>query len=413
MKQPTTWLPTQKDTDFSIHNLPFGIFSTKGKPPQIGIAIGDQILKVAGVAEKMNWTIERSVWQQSSLNEFMALGKRTTNAVRKDVQALLSDVDSWLRDYPQLFVPQQEAKMHLPVEIGDYTDFYASKEHATNVGKLFRDPENALLPNWKHLPVGYHGRASSIVVSGTPIRRPNGQLLVADSKTPTFEATRQLDVELEMAVIVGKENRLGQPVSIADAKDHLFGMVLFNDWSARDIQRWEYVPLGPFLGKSFASSMSPWVVTMEALEAVKIAGPTQLPEPLPYLQQSGKNNYDIQLAMELKPKAGAFQTISRSNTKYLYWSFAQQLTHHTSNGCNLRVGDVLASGTISGTTAKSYGSLLEMTVGGKRPIQLADGIERTFLEDGDEIKLRGHAQNGEIRVGFGEVSGVILSAATV
>lgn len=410
MQQKNTWLPILKNSDFSIYNLPFGIYSTSNQSPQIGIAIGDQILNLKGVTERSNWNIRTSIFQQKTLNDFIGLGKSKTNQVRNDVQALLENEESWLREQPELFIAQSEATMHLPISIGDYTDFYASKEHATNVGKLFRDPENALLPNWKHLPVGYHGRASSIVKSGTPIRRPKGQYVVDDSQQPIFGTTQKLDFELEMAAVVGKGNELGESVAIENAADHLFGLLLFNDWSARDIQKWEYVPLGPFLGKSFASSISCWVVTMEALKPFQVATPNQEPEPLPYLRQTGLNNYDIQLEVQLKTRNGATVTLSNSNTKDLYWSFAQQLTHHTVNGCNLRIGDILASGTISGKTADSYGSMLEMSAGGKRPIDLKNGEQRFFLEDGDCIELRAYAEKEGQRIGFGSVSGEILSA---
>jgi fumarylacetoacetase len=298
--------------------------------------------------------------------------------------------------------------MHLPVEVGDYTDFYSSIEHATNVGKMFRDPANALLPNWKHLPVGYHGRASSIVVSGTPIQRPSGQILPKGAEQPVFQPSTRLDFELEMAFIIGKESQLGQPISTAAAADYIFGLALFNDWSARDIQQWEYVPLGPFLGKNFGSSISPWIVTLEALEPFKVNGPVQEPAVLPYLQFEGPWNYDIALEVGIQPATNSETIVSRSNYKFMYWNMLQQLAHHTVNGCNVRIGDVMASGTISGPEEGSFGSMLEIAWMGTKPIQMVDGSTRTFLQDGDRVIMRGFAQNAQIRVGFGAVEGTII-----
>ena len=303
---------------------------------------------------------------------------------------------------------QKDATMHLPVQVGDYTDFYSSIEHATNVGKMFRDPENALLPNWRHIPVGYHGRASSIVVSGTDIHRPMGQVKTNEMEAPVFQASNRLDFELEMGFIVGKSTQLGDRISVENAAEHIFGLVLFNDWSARDIQKWEYVPLGPFLGKSFASSMSPWIVTLEALEPFKVQGPEQEPTVLSYLEVEGEHNYDIQLEVGMASQASEETIISRSNFKYMYWNMMQQLAHHTVNGCNVNVGDVMASGTISGKDESSYGSLLEISWGGKKPFELKDGSMRTFIEDNDTITLKGFAEKDGIRVGFGEVTGTIL-----
>ena len=338
------------------------------------------------------------------------MGKKTTNQVRLKVQKLLTEENSPLKNHPEVLVKQSEVKMHLPVKIGDYTDFYSSIEHATNVGKMFRDPENALLPNWKHIPVGYHGRASSIVVSGTPIHRPKGQLMPKDATTPVFKPSGRLDFELEMGFITGNTTKLGESVSTNEAEDYIFGLVLFNDWSARDIQKWEYVPLGPFLGKSFASSMSPWIVTMEALAPFKVAGPKQDPKVLPYLEYEGNKNYDIHLEVGITPKNGAENVVSTSNFKYMYWNMAQQLAHHTVNGCNINIGDVMASGTISGKDETSYGSMLEISWSGSKPVTLNDGSTRTFIEDNDTVTMRGFAEKEGIRVGFGEVSGEILPA---
>lgn len=410
MKKLTSWLDIPSDSDFSIYNLPFGIFSKGKVKTRAGIAIGNQIVDLASLAEAELLDVSPFVFRQSTLNEFIGLGKKVTNKVRLDVQQLLTDDNSPLKDRPEMLVLQSDVQMHLPVHIGDYTDFYSSIEHATNVGKMFRDPENALLPNWKHIPVGYHGRASSIVVSGTPIKRPKGQVMPKDATAPVFKASGRLDFELEMGFITGKNTQLGTSVTTTDAEDYIFGLVLFNDWSARDIQKWEYVPLGPFLGKNFGSSISPWIVTIEALEPFKVAGPKQDPEVLPYLKYEGNQNYDVHLEVALQPKVGEEQTVSKSNFKYMYWNMAQQLAHHTINGCNINVGDVMASGTISGKDESSYGSMLEISWGGSKPITLKDGSTRTFIEDNDTVIMRGFAEKDGIKVGFGEVSGTILPA---
>ncbi len=408
MKKLTSWLDIPIDSDFSIYNLPFGIFSKKKGKTRAGIAIGNRIVDLAALAEAELIDVSPFVFRQSTLNEFIGLGKKVTNKVRLDVQRLLIDTDSPLKEKPEMLVLQSDVQMHLPVHVGDYTDFYSSIEHATNVGKMFRDPDNALLPNWRHIPVGYHGRASSIVVSGTPIKRPKGQLMPKGATSPVFKASGRLDFELEMGFITGKNTQLGTSVSTTDAEDYIFGLALFNDWSARDIQKWEYVPLGPFLGKNFGSSISPWIVTLEALAPFKIAGPKQDPEVLPYLKYKGNQNYDVQLEVALRPENGEEQTVSTSNFKYMYWNMAQQLAHHTINGCNINIGDVMASGTISGTDESSYGSMLEISWGGSKPITLKDGSTRTFIEDHDTVIMRGFAEKDGIKVGFGEVSGTIL-----
>ncbi len=406
-----SWIEINEDSDFSIHNLPFGIFSVNGGSSRIGIAIGSEVLDLLE-AKKLGVlgdNIPNEVLQNEYLNDFIALGKDKTNAVREKIQAELCDEGSKLRGMGNVFYKQSEVTMHLPVKVGDYTDFYSSIEHATNLGKLFRDPENALLPNWRHLPVGYHGRASSIILSGQPIHRPQGQTKPVDGD-PIYGPCRLLDFELEMAFIIGKESRLGDRISTDQAGDHIFGMVLFNDWSARDIQKWEYVPLGPFLGKSFASSISPWVVTMEALSYFKVSGPKQEPDVLPYLQYSGDKNYDINLQVTIAPEGGEETVISNSNYKYMYWNQEQQLAHHTVNGCNVNVGDMMASGTISGKDEHSYGSLLEITQAGKKSLTLNGGEERKFIQDNDTLTLRGYCEKDGRRVGFGEVSAKILPA---
>ncbi len=399
-----------ENSDFSIHNIPFGIFSTNDRSPRTGVAIGEHILDLAAVAELDVFDFNTAVFEKDVLNDFISLGKEITGKARKDIQHWLQDDSSILAGKPELFVKQSEAQMHMPVYVGDYTDFYSSIEHATNVGKMFRDPENALLPNWKHIPVGYHGRASSIVVSGEPITRPKGQTLPKDSRQPVFGPSQRLDFELEMGFICGKSTNMGESISTQDAPDYIFGLVLFNDWSARDIQKWEYVPLGPFLAKNFASSISPWIVTMDALEPFKVAGPEQEPKVLPYLEYEGQKNYDINLEVSITPDDSKETVICESNFKYMYWNMAQQLAHHTVNGCNINVGDIMASGTISGKSENSYGSMLELAWMGTKPIPMKDGSERKFIQDGDTVTMRGHAQKGDIRVGFGEVSSKVLPA---
>ncbi|MBO0930456.1 fumarylacetoacetase [Fibrella aquatilis] len=404
--------------DFTLHNLPFGIFNTVNSEPRVGVAFGDQIIDMALAS---NWAIfddfltnkQKEAFEQPFLNDFIRLGRPVWRRVREVLQLALTKPTLQCQLPAHAFVPMAEATMHLPVQIGDYTDFYSSIDHATNVGKMFRDPANALLPNWRHLPVGYHGRASSVVVSGTDIRRPSGQMMPKGATQPVFGLSRRLDFELETAFIVGKDSPLGTALTPADFDEHVFGMVLFNDWSARDIQQWEYVPLGPFLGKSFGSSMSPWVVTMEALAPFRVPGYEQDPTPLPYLQETNPlPNLDINLEVVLATSTGdadSGQTvISRSNQRFLYWSQAQQLTHHTVNGCNIRVGDLMASGTISGPERSSWGSLLELSWGGAEPLALANGDTRTFLEDGDTVTFRAWAGEGEHRIGFGEVTGRIV-----
>lgn len=405
---------------FPIQNLPFGIFSAPDRPlPRAGVAIGDCIVDLAVLAERGRLaTASASTFAQPALNAFIATGPEAWSATRARLSELLRDDVGTLRDDAALreraLVPMTKATMHVPVDVPGYTDFYSSKEHATNVGSMFRDPKNALLPNWLEIPIGYNGRASSVVVSGTPVRRPNGQLKVPDAPRPAFGACRKLDLELETGFVVGRGNALGTPIAVEEAEAHIFGMVLLNDWSARDIQTWEYVPLGPFNSKTFATSISPWLVTLEALEPFRVAGPAQVPEPLPYLRHPGLHGFDIHLEVTLRP-AGAVEatTICRTNFRHLYWSMAQQLAHHTSGGCNTRVGDLMGSGTISGPTPDSFGSLLELTWNGKTPLSVAGGGTRTFLEDGDEVAITGWCQGEGYRIGFGEVSGTILPALPV
>lgn len=423
MKKLTSWIDVPIDSDFSVYNLPYGIFSELSLPTEkrIGVRIGDYIVDLKAVASRgLFMKIEldffegsklHDIFSENTLNRFIGLGKHLHQAVRQRLMELLSAGNKELLLYRyEVFIPVAQVKMHLPIHIGDYTDFYSSEEHATNVGKMFRDANNALLPNWKHLPVGYHGRASSIVVSGTPIRRPYGQVKPADQEMPIFKASQMLDFELEVAFIVGKSTELGERVAIKDAEEYIFGLALFNDWSARDIQSWEYVPLGPFLGKNFGSSMSAWIVPMEALEFFRTESPKQSPEVLPYLQFEGQKNYDIHLEVAIKPQNSIEKTVCKSNFKYMYWNMCQQLAHHTVNGCNLNVGDVCASGTISGREKDSFGSMLELTWRGANPIPMPDGTERKFVNDGDTVIMRGFAEKEGARVGFGEVSGLVLAA---
>ncbi|MDR5731208.1 fumarylacetoacetase [Caballeronia sp. LZ025] len=412
-----SWIESANDpaSDFPIQNLPFGIFSDAvDERPRAGAAIGEWIVDLAAL-EGERLIDAQGAFAAPRLNPFIALGRDTWRAVRIALSGLLARDTPTLRDDAALrrrvLVPRKDATMHLPVDIPGYTDFYSSKEHATNVGSMFRDPKNALLPNWSELPVGYNGRASSVVVSGTPVRRPNGQIKLPDEERPIFGACRKLDIELETGFIVGRGNALGEPIACEEAEAHIFGMVLLNDWSARDIQQWEYVPLGPFNSKGFATTISPWIVTLDALEPFRTATPEQQPEPLPYLRHAGNHAFDIELEVALRAEGASRATIiSRTNFKLMYWSMAQQLAHHTVSGCNTRVGDLMGSGTISGPTADSCGSLLESTWNGQRPLKLEEGGERAFLLDGDEITLRGWCQGEGYRVGFGECVGSILPA---
>jgi fumarylacetoacetase len=411
-----SFVETGRDSHFPIQNLPFGVFSTRTNPtPRVGVAIGDQILDLAKLEQAGLVAAApggANVFDCATLNAFLAQGHATWSRTRRTVSEILRDDNPRLRDDKALrtasLALQRDATLHLPVAIGGYTDFYSSREHATNVGMMFRDPKNALLPNWLHMPIGYNGRASSIGVSGTPVRRPNGQLKAADAERPTFGPCRKLDFELETAFIVGTGNAQSEPIPIADAEQHIFGMVLMNDWSARDVQQWEYVPLGPFNSKTFATTISPWVVMLDALRPFRVAGPVQEPVPLPYLQQSGAHGVDIALEVALGASGQAPITISRTNFKYIYWSMAQQLAHHTVTGCNTNSGDLMGSGTISGPSPDACGSLLEIAWNGTRPLALAGGGERRFLEDGDEVILTGYSQGNGYRVGFGEARGRIL-----
>ncbi|MFC4768225.1 fumarylacetoacetase [Effusibacillus consociatus] len=415
-----SFIEVRPDSHFPIQNLPYGVFRPRsGGPARIGVAIGDYVLDLSVLEDAGHFNATAlagtGVFGKHSLNEFMALGRPAWRAAREQVRRLLSADAPTLRDNTALrdaaLLPQSDVELLLPAQIGDYTDFYASKDHATNVGIMFRGKENALMPNWVHLPVGYHGRASSVVVSGTDVRRPLGQMKPPDAAAPMFGPCRQLDFELELGWFIGPGNELGQPVQIEHAEEQIFGLVLVNDWSARDIQAWEYQPLGPFLAKNFATSISPWVVPLDALEPFRVTGPAQDPEPLPYLKQPGKGAFDIHLEVYLESdRMVKPQIICASNVRHLYWSMAQQIAHHSIGGCNLRPGDLMASGTISGPDKDSRGCLLELTWRGTEPIRLDNEEERVWLEDGDRVTMTGWCQGEGYRIGFGEVTGRVLPA---
>lgn len=411
-------IPIPKDSHFPLENLPYGVFRTaRLVDPQIGVAIGDQILNLTFLESQGLLQLDRRVMDKPSLNAFMGMGKTSWQKARKRLQELLSPSCPLLKPYlsdqrSPCFVSQKEASMLMPVEIGDYTDFYSSKDHASNVGMMFRDKNNPLLPNWSQLPIAYHGRASSIVVSGTEIKRPRGQLKPTEDGPPILAPTRRLDYELELAYFIGVGNELAHPIHIDEAMDHVFGLVLMNDWTARDIQRWEYVPLGPFISKSFATSISPWVVTMEALAPFRCPGPEQDPVPLEYLREKNRkqSHIDLDLDVELQTSDGQSCVLSKSNAQSIYWSMAQQIAQHTVAGCNLRCGDLLASGTISGKERSSFGSLLEISWGGQNPFVLPNGKTRSFLEDGDLVRMSAVARGKSYQIGFGSVEGRIVAA---
>jgi fumarylacetoacetase len=407
------------DSHFPIRNLPYGAFRRKsGSSTRLGVAIGDYVLDLtvledAGLFNTPNLKGKQYFSGKSILNDFMAAGRPAWRETREIITQLLRHDVSALRDQQKLrdsaLIPINRVELLLPVEVGDYTDFYSSRYHATNVGSMFRDPENALLPNYLWIPIAYHGRASSVVTSGTEIHRPLGQTKADDAKEPTFGPGRLLDFELEMGFLIGPGNELGQPIPIEKAPEHIFGMVLVNDWSARDIQKWEYQPLGPFLSKNFATTVSPWIVTLDALEPFRCAGPAQAPEPLSYLRSKGDGSYDIHLEVHLQSeKMNEPSRVCRSNFRHMYWNIFQQLAHHTVSGCNVRPGDLMASGTISGPTPDSYGSLLELAWRGTKPVQISPTEKRSFIQDHDTIIMTGWCQGEGYRVGFGEVRGKVL-----
>ncbi len=412
-----SWLDIPKNSDFPIHNLPFGVFMPKDDHITIGTRIGDYAIDL-GALQQLGYfegiILPEDVFLQDTINDFITLGKPTCRQVRNRIAEIFEEGNSQLKDNPAhrdiVLFAVQEVQMLMPVFIQDYTDFYSSREHAHNVGTMFRGADNALMPNWLHLPVGYHGRSSSIIVSGENIHRPIGQSKPADADAPVFGPSKLLDFELEMAFITTDGKALGERISTEEAEDYLFGMVVFNDWSARDLQAWEYVPLGPFLGKNFASSISPWVVTFDALEPFRTEKPQQDPAPLPYLQCASNTAYDINLEVYIQPEGGEESLVCESNHKYLYWTMVQQLAHHTVNGCNINAGDMMASGTISGPEEKNYGSMLELSWRGAKSITLSDGSERKFIQDGDTVIMRAFCDKGGQRLGFGEVRSKVLPA---
>ena len=411
-----SWVQVPENSDFPIQNLPFGVVSTLTHPEHkfVAVRIGDHVLNLATLANEGYFNdlpFTAHVFQQDFLNPIMKYGKLAIRALRNRISELLQEDNNSFRlqqEHHTALIPVTSVHTHLPVQIGDYTDFYSSKEHATNVGIMFRDPANALLPNWLWIPVGYHGRASSVIPSGHDVIRPKGQIKPDDNADPIYAPSRQIDFELEMGFITFDGKPLGQQITTAEAEDHIFGLCLFNDWSARDIQKWEYVPLGPFLAKNFASSMSCWIVTLDALQPFATATPAQHPDVLSYLKFEGNKSYDIQLEVAIEIPAQPEKVVSQSNFKYMYWNMAQQLAHHTVNGCNIRCGDLMGSGTISGPTPDSYGSMLELAWKGTKPIQMLDGSERRFIQDNDTVIMRGFCQNNGVKIGFGEVRSKLL-----
>ncbi|MDP4663142.1 MAG: fumarylacetoacetase [Salibacteraceae bacterium] len=411
-----SWVEIPANSDFPIQNLPFGILSKNGGIKKVGVAIGDYAIDLSALYDFGYFDLKdysHHHFENDYLNDLLGLGKEKVRALRERISYLLSTETNELKTdtkLDEILFKTSELDMHMPFKIGDYTDFYSSMDHATNVGIMFRDPANALLPNWKHIPVGYHGRSSSIIPSGVSVHRPKGQTLPKDADKPVFGPCKLLDFELEMAFITFPGKPLGESISIAEAEDYIFGMVIMNDWSARDIQKWEYVPLGPFLAKSFASSISTWVVTLDALQPYKTNGPVQDPEVLPYLKYEGQHHFDIKLEVAIAPENSAPTVVSNSNYKHMYWNMAQQLAHHTINGCNINGGDMMASGTISGPTADSYGSMLEISWQGTNPVIMSDGTERRFIQDNDTVIMKAHCENESIRIGFGSVRTKILPA---
>ena len=411
----TSWLHVDKHSDFPIQNIPFGVFLTRDDIITIGTRIGDTAIDL-GALHQLGYfegiPLTDDIFLQDTLNDFIADGRQTWRAVRNRIADIFDDNNPILKNNKShkeaVLFRLDEIEMQLPVQIGDYTDFYSSIEHATNVGTMFRDPDNALLPNWLHIPVGYHGRSSSIIPSGIPIHRPQGQTIAPGAETPSFGPSKLVDFELEMAFITTDANELGEPIPVDEAEEYIFGLVLFNDWSARDIQKWEYVPLGPFLAKNFASSISPWIVTLDALEPFRVAGPKPLKKQLPYLEFNGEKSFDINLEVGIKPENAKEQIVSRSNFKYMYWNMSQQLAHHTVNGCPINSGDMMGSGTISGPTEDSYGSMLELSWRGEKPIKMKDGTERKFINDNDTVIMQGFCEKDGTRIGFGEVSTKLL-----
>lgn len=411
-----SWIEVPEKSDFSIQNIPFGIAAHNGNK-FVASRIGNSVINLNALHQRGYFkgaSIESNPFDSDTLNAFIEHGKAICSDIRIRIIEIFADAQSALtfdeEGKKEVIIAFAEIEMCMPLRVGDYTDFYSSIDHATNVGKMFRDPENALMPNWRHIPVGYHGRASSIIPSGIPIHRPKGQTKPNDSDSPVFGPCKLLDFELEMAFITYPGKPLGDSISTEEADKYIFGMCLFNDWSARDIQKWEYVPLGPFLAKNFASSMSPWIVTLEALEPFRVKADVQEPKVLPYLEYKGEKNIDIQLEVFIQPDGGSENKVSTSNYKHMYWTMSQQLAHHTVNGCDIHAGDMYGSGTISGPTPDSFGSMLEISWQGTKAARMSDGTERKFIQDGDTVIMRGFSDNGKFRVGFGEVSTKVLPA---
>ncbi|MCL4166862.1 UNVERIFIED_CONTAM: hypothetical protein GTU68_062603, partial [Idotea baltica] len=410
-----SWLHVDKNSDFPIQNIPFGVFLTRDDIITIGTRIGDTAIDL-GALHQLGYfegiPLTDDIFLQDTLNDFIADGRKTWRAVRNRIAEIFdADNDALknnVKNKETVLFRLDEIEMQLPVQIGDYTDFYSSIEHATNIGTMFRGKDNALMPNWLHIPVGYHGRSSSIIPSGIPVHRPQGQTLPPDATEPIFGPSKRIDFELEMAFITTDANDIGEPIPIEEAEEYIFGLVLLNDWSARDIQKWEYVPLGPFLAKNFASSISPWIVTLDALEPYRVDSPKPLKPQLEYLQYKGKKSFDINLEVAIQPQKAKETVVSKSNFKYMYWNMAQQLTHHTVNGCPVNSGDMMGSGTLSGKTPDSFGSMIELTWAGQNAIKMADGTERKFINDNDTVILRGYCDKDGTRIGFGEVSTKLL-----
>ncbi|MCW8897319.1 MAG: fumarylacetoacetase [Flavobacteriales bacterium] len=405
-----SWIEVPENSDFPIQNIPFGV-AKSGKQVFVASRIGDTVINLHKLAKLGYFDVDSDVFKSYKLNKFIKLGKSFTRQVRDEISAIFSHENAANKENDGIksaLHTISEVEMLMPVRVGDYTDFYSSEQHAYNVGCMFRDPNNALLPNWKHIPVGYHGRSSSIVVSGTPIHRPKGQQKPNNNEPPVFGPCKLLDFELEMAFVTYNGKALGQSISTKEADDYIFGMCIFNDWSARDIQKWEYVPLGPFLAKNFASSISPWIVTLDALEPFRVSGPVQEPKVFDYLQYEGNKHIDINLEVAIQPENTKEKVVSNSNYKYMYWNMNQQLAHHTVNGCNIKAGDMMASGTISGNDESAYGSMLEISWKGSKSVAMTDGSERKFILDNDTVIMRGFAQKNGVRVGFGEVRTKVL-----
>ena len=412
-----SWIEVSGNSDFPIQNIPFGVVKTVDSFPFVATRIGNKVVDLRNLFQLgylNNLGFSLADFDNQNLNSLMKHGKVATRNLRNRLSELFDENNNELKQNEvhvhEVLVDLEEVEMCMPIQIGDYTDFYSSKEHATNVGTMFRDPANALLPNWLWIPVGYHGRASSVILSGQNIHRPKGQIKPVPTEDPIFGPSRQVDFELEMAFVTYEGKPLGDSISTAEADNYIFGLCLFNDWSARDIQAWEYVPLGPFLAKNFASSISPWIVTLDALESYAVDTTKQDPKVLSYLEFEGKRSYDIHLQVAIEPENADEKVICNSNFKYMYWNMAQQLAHHTVNGCNIRCGDLMGSGTISGPTEDSYGSMLELAWKGTKPLKMNDGSERKFILDGDTVIMRGHAELNGVRIGFGEVKAKILPA---